>query len=63
MERPKKIPGPVNLSKVEALCEENLDHIEAKREDNTQLDIYIYEAVLEALYGKEVFDWMNETMD
>ncbi len=63
MERPKRLEGKVDLSKVYELCEENLDHIEARREDDTDLDHYLYEAVLEALYGQSVFAWMNETMD
>lgn len=63
MERPKRLANPIDLSEIEALCEENLDHIEARREDNTDLDHYIYEAVLKALYGPDVFLWMNKTMD
>lgn len=56
--RPKR--NAPNLYKLISVCEEYLDFLESDDyyEDN-DYDHYIYEAALEALYGEDVWLWIN----
>ncbi len=68
MKRPK-LNYPINmdietfLEKVIAIFEEEHDEIEAGKynEDNDNVQ-YIYEAVAEAIYGKDYFKWYNDNI-
>ena len=55
---PKPIPNP-NFNSVRNLC---IDHVKnlangGSHEDSTQ---YIYEAAMECIFGRSVWDWVNK---
>lgn len=58
----KPTPKPsINWEQVKALCARYLDDLEEYRtDDGLDFDARIAEAVLKAVYGREVFEWMNE---
>jgi len=55
--RPMPIDNP-KLDNLKALCEEYLDEVERGDED-TDTKHYLFEAAMEAFYGKEVWEYIN----
>jgi len=57
-ERPKLVDKP-NFSRLLAVLDQHLDEVAAGQEDD-DTEHFIYEEVLKAFYGKNVFEWMNK---
>lgn len=57
MTRPTPIDNP-NVESIKALCEEYLDEVERGDED-TDTKHYLFEAAMEAFYGKDVWKFIN----
>ena len=60
-ERPKPVANP-DWSHVQQLCEENIEHLAAHGYEPKDMDHYIYEAAIEAVFGKNVWVWINERL-
>lgn len=56
--KPVLLASP-DLSALQALCQEQIDCLSSGKGCNEDLDMYIYEAAMEALYGDGVFNWIN----
>lgn len=57
------IPQPLekpNFDKLIETCNDILKEIYEHKYDRDDNQYYIYEAALEAIYGKKVFDWIRE---
>ena len=58
--RPKPLDRP-DWAPLIKLCEQQLDDVQAgESTDDSDLDHYIYEEALIAVYGPDIFTWMNE---
>lgn len=60
MEKPKQI-GEVDLQKLREVCQQYIDFIDNDEEyhDDNDYDHYIFEKALEAIFGKEVWKFIN----
>lgn len=54
MKKPKPLEQP-NYKELEELCEYHLKHLN----DDDDSEHYIYEAAIEAIYGEDVWDYIN----
>ena len=60
--RPKVKEQFANIPELKSLietCEEHLTEIENHEEEDSDTPHYIYEEVMQVLYGKDIFKWMN----
>lgn len=57
IKRPKLLDNP-NVDGIKALCEDYLDEVELGVED-TDTQHYLFEAAMEAFYGKDVWKFIN----
>ena len=56
----ERLREPPDWAPLITLCEQQLDDVQAgESDDDSDLDHYIYEAALTALYGPDIFKWMN----
>lgn len=55
---PKMVEHP-DLSVVKKHCEGHMDNLEHDRRPEESFSHYLYEAVMEAYYGKDVWEWIN----
>jgi hypothetical protein len=60
MPRPKQIEEP-SLSALKKACKEYIDSL-ADGEYDREDEHYIYEAAMEAMYGKEVWEYINSKL-
>lgn len=61
MKKPE-VKKDINLEKVLEACEDYIDFLDSEEyyEDGLEdLENYIFEASLTAVYGDDVFDWVN----
>jgi hypothetical protein len=61
MEKPRLIENP-NLEKLRELANRNLDTIVAGKEEHEE-EHFIYEEVMEAFYGPQVWTFINKHID
>jgi len=61
MDRPKALEQP-NLERLKATIEEHFDEREAGQDPAGDSDLphYVYEEALKALYGEDVFSYLNK---
>jgi hypothetical protein len=52
----------VDLSKIVATCESYLDEVEERGAVDSDLTHYLFEEVMRALYGDNVFKWINSRL-
>ena len=58
---PRKVNYP-NFEKVEKLCEECISNIYNKNSSkNEMIEYAVFDCVMEAYYGKDIWDWIYET--
>lgn len=58
--KPKSIdPG---LEKLQKACAEFLEFVQHGDDDSGDFESQIFEAALEAIYGENIFDWVNEQL-
>jgi glycosyltransferase involved in cell wall biosynthesis len=64
MEKPNQL-NQVNLDELRKICQEYVDFVDSDDEyyEDNNFDQYIFEKAMMALYGKDVFDWINERRD
>lgn len=65
MENPE-IKKDIDLEKVLEACKEYIDFLDSEDYHEDGIDNYehnIFEKSLEAIYGEDVFDWVNEKID
>jgi hypothetical protein len=55
--KPKQLPT-IDLSELREVCQQHIDEIEGNEEDEDTAH-YIYEAAMEAVFGKEVWGYIN----
>ena len=59
-EKPKQLDNP-NWNLVKSMCQEHINNLnDGLINSNSVFEEYLYEAVLTALYGENVFEWINE---
>lgn len=63
MDRPKLIEGDIDLSKVKEVCEEAMERLELSGDEPKDIENYVYEAIMEALYGPDVWEWINDKLE
>lgn len=61
-DKPKQLenPDPIKLRNV---CDEYLRWLEKERRGNRNLEHFIFEHALKAIYGEDIFFWINEQLD
>lgn len=59
MERPIPLEYRNNTPKLEDLCETYLDACETENTTDSDLPQYIFQAAMEFIYGKKVWDYIN----
>lgn len=57
-EKPKKLEK-IDWSKVIQYCVEYIDEVEENGGDDDS-EHYLYEVVIEAVFGEKVWDWIND---
>lgn len=57
-ERPKPLKNP-DLSKLIKVCEERIKECEDGEGEDSDTPHYIYESAMQAIYGDDVFKWLN----
>lgn len=62
MRKPKKVDNPDYNCLIQCI-DEYMTAVETGQGDVDDLQHYIFETALEAVYGTEVFNWVNETME
>lgn len=58
--KPKPLEN-INIDQLITACEEHIEHIEdiINKEEYDDADHYIYETVMDCIYGEDVWDWIN----
>lgn len=60
----KPIPKEnIDFSEVIKLAQEDIDEIFEEHSSPEDIEEYIYEAVMECIYGKDIFNWINENLE
>ncbi len=64
MEKPTQLIQ-VNLDELRKICQEYVDFVDSDDEyyEDNNFDQYIFEKAMMVLYGKDVFNWINERRD
>jgi hypothetical protein len=62
MEKPLPLPNnQVDLTMLRAECQEYIDSIaDGSYHEDSDIEHYLFEAALEAIYGKDIFNYINE---
>jgi hypothetical protein len=62
LEKPNFLPDDIDITSLEVECRCYLDAIERKECDDNLSDIreYIFVAAMETIFGKDVFDYINQ---
>ena len=59
MDRPRP-KEDIDWEEVKRLAEDHLDEVENDEAEDSDTPHYIFEAVMIAVYGRNVFDWENQ---
>jgi hypothetical protein len=62
----EKRPKPsiaADLTKLRNVCDEYLTWLERERRGNNNVEHFIFEEALKALYGQDIFSWINAHLD
>jgi hypothetical protein len=64
MEKPKILENP-DISRLVKICQEYMDFVDNDEEyyEDNDYDHYIFEEAMSTLFGKRVFDFINERRD
>lgn len=64
MEKPKKLKN-IDLSKLIEICESYIEFIDNDKEytEDNDFDHYIFETALEAIYGDDVWEFVNNRQE
>lgn len=64
MEKPNQLKE-VKLEELRKICQEYIDFVDSDDDyyEDNDFDQYIFEKAMIALYGKDVFKWINERRD
>ena len=57
--KPKQVDNP-DWMPLREICQEYIDCLDSEEYCDDDFTHYIYEAVMQVLFGKNVFDWINE---
>ena len=57
--KPKPVENP-DFSTLIETCQKNIDFLVTEGGDDSDWEYWIYEAAMEAVFGKVVWDWINE---
>lgn len=60
-DEPKMLPFN-NFVPVQILCQDYINQLAEEGWVNGNLDHYIFEAAMEAVFGKDVWNWINEKL-
>lgn len=59
--KPKMITEGIDLAELVITCQEYIDNLfKGEYFDRDDYQHYIYEEALKALYGKDIFNWINK---
>jgi len=61
LEKPQQLET-FDLTPLMKICSDYIDFVATDYHDDSDWDHYIYETAIEALYGKDVWDWIREQM-
>ena len=61
-DKPQQLETP-DLTKLKNVCDEYLRWLEKERRGNRNVEHFIFEEALKALYGEDIFFWINEQLD
>ena len=61
MERPQQLENQ-DFSKVAKLCREYIEELDREDYVDDDLETYIFEAAIEAVFGKDVWIWINKRL-
>lgn len=50
----------IDWTRLIQVCEERINELELDPSDDSDTPHYIYEEAMQAVYGNDVFDWINE---
>ena len=62
MDKPNQL-NEISLAKLRAVCQQYIDHIATGGSEDNDYDHYIFESALEAIFGPDVWDFINKTPD
>jgi len=64
MEKPKILENP-DISRLVKICQKYMDFVDNDEEyyEDNDYDHYIFEEAMSTLFGKRVFDFINERRD
>ena len=57
--KPKQVESP-DWTPLREICQEYIDCLDSKEYCDDDFDHYIYEVALRVLFGKNIFNWINE---
>ena len=66
MEKPKQLSEKeIDLTELRNVCQGYIDFIDNDKEyyEDNNYDHYIFEKAMTAIFGKDVFDWINQRQD
>lgn len=58
-EKPKQLENP-DFSRLREYCQEYIDHLDKNGYEDDDIQHYIYEEALQAIFGRDVFGWINK---
>lgn len=59
-------PVPVtnpDLTQLTALCREYINTVSTEKHSDEELEHYIFEVAMEAVFGKKIFDYINKVIE
>lgn len=62
LERPEENTNP-DWTTVKKYIKAGMDHLEREGGEDKDFEHYVFEAVMEAMYGPDVWDWYNQRLD
>ena len=66
MEKPKQLSDKeIDLTELRNVCQGYIDFIDNDKEyyEDNNYDHYIFEKAMTTIFGKDVFDWINQRQD
>jgi len=66
MEKPKQLSEKeIDLTELRNVCQGYIDFIDNDKEyyEDNDYDHYIFEKAMTTIFGKDVFDWINQRQD
>lgn len=64
MKKPEKLLL-IDITKLEKKCQDYIDFVDNDEEyhEDGDHDVYIFEAAMKDIFGKDVFEWINQRQE